>query len=350
MTCAIYFDGQSARMHRVELETSAGTVVVAGPGITRVYPCSQARLAEPFDHASAVVYFSDGANCEVSGEARARLASALGYRASRVVRWQAHWPAALASLVLLLLVLAATVLWGVPATAERIAARLPASVDATMGASVLASLEKQKILTASRFSDQRLAAIDDVMAQVMPKHPRLPIRLLVRSSGALGANALALPDGTIVLTDDMVKLILGKEADFGSDETAQLAGVLAHEIGHIEMRHSARTLARTSLTAALSAALFGDFSAAAAGVPAVLMNTSYSRAMETEADLYAIKTLKAHGMPTEPLADLFEALDETPGAQAARNMPRWLSKSLEYAASHPSTAQRIERLREADGH
>ncbi|MCS0607119.1 M48 family metallopeptidase [Massilia solisilvae] len=349
MTSAIYFDGQSARMHRVELETSAGTVVVAGPGIARIYPSGQARLAEPFAGAPAVVYFSDGARCEVTGAAHAELAGALGYRATPVVRWQARWPAALAALVLLLLVLAATLLWGLPAATEMIAARLPASVDASMGKSVLASLERQQILTQSRFSDQRLAAIDNVMARVMPPHPRVPIRLLVRSSRALGANALALPDGTIVLTDDMVKLILGKRADFGSGETAQLAGVLAHEIGHIEQRHSARTLARTSLTAALSAALFGDFSAAVAGVPAVLMKTSYSRAMETEADLYAIKALHAQGMPTEPLADLFYELENTPRARATRSMPRWLSKSLEYTASHPSSAERIERLLSAQG-
>jgi hypothetical protein len=88
------------------------------------------------------------------------------------------------------------------------------------------------------------------------------------------------------------------------------ARVLAREIGHVEGRHSARALARSSLAAALSAALFGDFSAVAAGAPAVLMNMRNSREMETEADSYAIATLNQRGLSLAPLADLFEALGQ----------------------------------------
>jgi predicted Zn-dependent protease len=348
MTSAIYFDGLSARLHRVELETAAGSVVVAGPGIARVYTAGQVRMAEPFDRASMVVYFSDGARCEMGAEMRAELAHALGYRAPRVVRLQAHWAAAMAALVLLLALIGATALWGLPAAAEMLAQRLPPAVDASLGQSMLASLEKRQVLLPTRFSDERLAEINRVMAKVMPDHPRVPIRLLVRDSSQLGANALALPGGTIVLTDQMVRFILGKQGVFGDEAVAQLAGVLAHEIGHIQQRHSSRVLTRTSLTAALSATLFGDFSAVAAGVPAVLMNMSYSREMETEADMYAIKTLQEKDMPLKPLAGLFEALDEMPGAMQAREMPRWLAKTFDYAASHPATSERIDRLRKAD--
>jgi predicted Zn-dependent protease len=169
----------------------------------------------------------------------------------------------------------------------------------------------------------------------------------VRSSPRLGANALALPDGTIMVTDGMILHILGKADDFDEQQQAQLAGVLAHEIGHIEKRHSVRVMARSSLTAAASAALFGDFSAVAAGVPAVVMNMVYSREMESEADGYAISLLKEKGISPAPLADLFDSLEQIHEEDPARRLPRWMAASMAYMASHPASAERSERLRRA---
>jgi Zn-dependent protease with chaperone function len=233
--------------------------------------------------------------------------------------------------------------WGVPALAEKIAAAIPPSLDRQIGASALSGMEA-KLLATSRLSDQRIAEIEGVLGSIMPAKPRVPIHLLVRNAPQLGDNALALPDGTIVVTDAMVRKILGKAGDFDDNMRAQLAGILAHEIGHLEHRHSVRVLARSSLAAAASASLFGDFSAVAAGVPAVLMNMHYSREMETEADVYAIALLRQKGISTEPLADLFDDLEES---DPQHDMPRWLSKSMSYMSSHPSSFERSERLREA---
>jgi predicted Zn-dependent protease len=162
----------------------------------------------------------------------------------------------------------------------------------------------------------------------------------------LGANAIALPDGTIIVTDRMLLEILGRQTEFGVAETAQLAGVLAHEIGHVERRHSARALARSSLTAALSAALFGDFSAVAAGVPALIMNMSNSREMEMEADSYAIAALNERRMPLAPLAELFESLGAL-HEEADQDAPEWLAGAGRYLASHPAAAERGARVRAA---
>jgi Zn-dependent protease with chaperone function len=346
MITANYFDGRSARLHAVELAASAAGIALAGSGIARLYPLSEVRIGEPFAHASTALYFADGARCEVSDPLAGRLlADALGYRPSRVVRWQGRWPAALAALVLLLAALAAAAIWGVPAVAERIAAALPPSIDRTLGQGALRALESQQVIFPSRFSEQRVTELNHILRAILPAHSRLPVRLLVRASPRLGPNALALPDGSIVLTDEMVRFVLGKKQEFGPVETAQLAGVLAHEIGHLERRHSTRVLARTSLTAAASAALFGDFSAVAAGVPSMLLNMRYSREMETEADDYALYLLHQHGMSAVPLADLFDALEESGKDDQRRSMPRWMAAGIDFAASHPANAERSARLR-----
>ena len=349
MSNAHYFDGASARLHLVEVASGDGHLTIDGGAIHQRCPLDQVRLAEPFLNAPAVLYLPDGARCEVADPAaRAALADALGHRPSMVMRWQRHWYAALAALVLLLAAGAGIWWYVLPAAAEKIAANIPDSLDERIGASALKGLEA-RMFKPSTLSAPQIAALQAMLAQVAPARPRHPLRLLTRNAPLLGPNALALPDGTIVITDQMVLGVLGKDSDFDDAGRAALSGVLAHEIGHVQQRHSVRVLARSSLTAAASAALFGDFSAVAAGIPAVLANLHYSRAMESEADQYAIDTLRAKGLPATPLANLLDWLDEVDVKGGTRNLPAWMKQTLPYASSHPGTAERSVRLRQADG-
>lgn len=343
MSAAHYFDGRSARLHVVDLSTADGRIILRGE-TTRSYATAAARLAEPFEHAPALLYFEDGTHAEVHDPAmRPLLAEALGYRKPLVVRWQEHTLAALAALVLLVGLIASGWHWGIPAAAERLSAQVPPSADRALGENALALLKRQGVLQPSRLSEDRIAVLGGILQRIQPAAPRIPLRLQVYAAPQLGPNALAFPDGTIVLTDEMVRLAMGKENDFDSHAAAALAGVLAHEVGHIEQRHSVRAITRSSLTAALSATLFGDFSAVAAGLPAVLSNMEYSRDMETAADDYAAKALHARGISTVPLADLFDELDEKNG-----KLPKFMRQAMSYASTHPDGYARSRRLREAE--
>lgn len=348
MITANYFDGVSARLHPVELKPGADALVVMGAALAKEYRYADVTLAEPFARAPRVLYLPDGARCEVADAAAGQaLADALGFRPSAVMRWQQRWPAALAALVMLVAIGAAIAIWGIPAAAERIAASVPPEFDQKLGQTGLRALERGMI-EPSRFSEPRIAQIQQVMASIMPAHPRIPIRLLVRNSPRLGANALALPDGTIIITDNMVRAIARENNDeFTPSQKAALAGVLAHEIGHVEHRHTVRVLARSSLTAAASAALFGDFSAVAAGVPALAVRMRYSRDMETDADDFAAASLRGAGMPTAPLADLFDVFDAVNSKDPSAGLPGWLRTTASYAASHPESGERARRMRAA---
>jgi len=346
MIAANYFDGRSARLHPVQLQVNAGTLLVSAPGIERSYPLDAVALSEPFAAAPAMLRFGDGASCEIPGDGRQRLLDALGYRKSAVVRWQERWQAALLALVLLILLLAWLYFRGLPAAAERIAAGLPPSVDIRVGRAALASMEAQGLLTPSRLSDQRIAEVEALLPRVLPAHPRVPIRLLVRNSARLGANALALPDGTIVVTDWMVRLVQTRDNRFNDAGKDQLAAVLAHEVGHIEHRHTARAMTGSSLRAALSASLFGDFSAVAAGLPAVLSQMQYSREMELDADDYAVAQLRSHGASPAALVQALEALERQQPHESST--PRWLKNTMSYMSTHPDTAERIGRLQDQD--
>ncbi|MCD2515819.1 M48 family metallopeptidase [Massilia sp. G4R7] len=341
MSAAHYFDGHSARLHVVQLSTGNGAIHLHGEA-ARSYSLAGARLAEPFAHSPAVLYFKDGSHVEVPDPAmHPMLMDVLGYRKSWVVRWQDNMAASLAALALLLALIAATWFWGLPAAAERLSRHVPPSADHAIGSNALALLERQGFIKPSRLSEDRQADLQALFQRVQPPGSRIPLRLRLADTPLLGPNALAFPDGTIVLTDQLVGVAIEKQSVFDAHAAAMLAGVLAHEIGHIEMRHSVRSMTRASLTAALSATLFGDFSAVAAGMPALLGNMKYSREMELAADDYAAATLKRRGISTLPLADLFDDVEEA----TEEAMPAMFRQAMTYASTHPDGHARSRRLR-----
>ncbi|WP_036169166.1 M48 family metallopeptidase [Massilia sp. 9096] len=345
---AHYFDGHSARLHPASLSVHGALLRIATAGAERSVALETVRLGEPFANAPLVLRLQDGASCEVApGPQRQALLDALGYRKSRVVRWQERWPAALAALVLLIALLALLYFKGIPAATERVAAALPPAVEVKLGQAALAGLEARGLIQASRLSEQRIAEVQALLPQALPAHPRMPIRLLVRNAPQLGANAFALPNGAIVLTDAMVRLVQTRDNQLLARGKDELLAVIGHEVGHIEHRHTSRVMASSSLSAALSAALFGDFSAVAAGLPAVLSQMQYSRAMELDADDYAVAVLRRNGIGPAPLGWALSALEhQDPGAASA---PRWLKNTMGYLSTHPATRERIARLRAAAG-
>jgi Zn-dependent protease with chaperone function len=343
---ACYFDGHSARLHPASLSVHGALLRISMAGFERSVPLEAVRLGEPFASAPLVLRLQDGASCEVPpGLERQALLDAIGYRKSRVVRWQERWPAALVALVLLIALLAAAYFKGIPAATERVAAALPPAVEIKLGQAALAGLEARGLIEPSRLSDQRIAEVQALLPRALPAHPRVPIRLIVRNAPRLGANAFALPDGTIVLTDAMVRMVQTRDNQLPARGKDELLAVIGHEIGHVEHRHTARVMAASSLSAALSATLFGDFSAVAAGLPAVLSQMQYSRTMELDADDYAVAVLHRNGMGPAPLGWALSALErQQPNEEST---PRWLKDTMGYLSTHPATRERIARLRAA---
>jgi Zn-dependent protease with chaperone function len=345
MMTAHFFDGRSARLHPAELDVQSDQLRVSTAAFERRYPLDGLQLAEPFAAAPAMLRFPDGASCEVpAGDFKNQLLEAIGYRKSPVMRWQERWPVALLALVLLLVLLALLYFRVLPFAAQRIAASLPPSVDATLGKAALRTLEARRVLAPSRLSDERIAEVQALLPLVLPRHPRIPVRLIVRDAPRMGANAMALPDGTIVVTDRMVRLVQDRRNQLTERGKEQLAAVLAHEIGHLELRHGARVLAGSSLTAALSATLFGDFSAVAAGVPALLSQTAYSRAMEADADRYAVAALRRQGIPVHAFMEVLGKLEDQ--HRQGSSTPDWMQASMRYMSTHPATADRIRALQD----
>jgi Zn-dependent protease with chaperone function len=342
-----YFDGRSAKAHPVTLTLNDGLLHVQGEAIARDEPIAALRVSEP-----------DGAHCEVRDHAgMARLLAVTGFEDHLVVRLQQRWRWALAAIVVTLAVVFAGYQWGLPAASEWLAFKTPDAVLARMGSSTLGVLDRiafepsklsetrQQTL---RSAFERLAAPDDLTTSATTK-PRYT--LLFRDGGAAGANAMALPDGTMVVTDQLVAL--AKHDD-------EIIAVLTHELGHVQRRHGLRMLIQSSIVAFVVTFYIGDVSSVAAGLPTLLLQARYSRHHEIEADAFGAAMLKANGISPRLLGDMLAKLEAAHRAKSSKPssdkpQPEHTNRDSDaaqrgisdYLASHPATRERIEALNNA---
>lgn len=346
MIKANYFDHRQSRMQSISLDLQQDIVNVIFDG--RQYPVRKhkLRVAEPFEHAPCILNFSDGSHCEIHGKAdQQALLDFLNYQPGLVQRWQRQWKWALAAVIAMAALLLAAREWGVPMLADKIAARLPARYEQSLGDEVMKLLDKS-VLEPSHLSYQRIDQAKEAIARVIPVHGRIPIRLEVRNAPNIGANAFALPGGTIVVTDAMIEMLsANKYRELTPEGAEELAGVLAHEIGHVEGNHGMRRLVRDAMVTVIAGSLFSDFSSVVSLASAGVVNMEFSREMETEADDYAIRRMKETGMSPARLADALERMEKMHKREAGKESNT--KRITQYMSSHPATEDRVARFRAA---
>ncbi|MDB5968916.1 MAG: hypothetical protein JWQ90_1366 [Hydrocarboniphaga sp.] len=357
---ADYYDGKSARRIPVVLAPLADTVVLSGEGFERSVPLSQVRISERLGSAPRLISFADGAHAEVRDHAGFELwLAAVGHRERPVDLLQRSWIAAGLSMLLVAIAVFVGYLWGLPLMAEKISAHMPDIVVQRMSDHVLDLLDghvfKDSELPADR--QQKISEAFAALAgeQYGEQYVDRPVELLFRASPRLGANALALPDGRIVLLDELVNL---------ADNDEQILAVLGHELGHVRYRHNLHALVQGAAISAVLAWWIGDFSSVIAAAPAAVMQARYSQALESEADAFAASLLKSHGLSPELLAQMLEKLQASANerkvehAEVSVPAPKVDDKDQRqkpddndywtpYLSTHPATQERIRALREA---
>lgn len=250
------------------------------------------------------------------------------------VAWlEERWGIALACVAIIFCTLLSAYFFGLPAVAKRIAFRIPMETEQSLGRQALTWLDKEEWFKPTNLDFDRRKTIADGFSGL---RSNLPLRnyyhLEFRSGKVFGANALALPGGIIVITDDMVK---------AAKSTEEVLAVLAHEIGHVELRHAMRSVLQNSVVAAATAAVTSDaasLSVAVASLPAILAQTKYSREFETAADEYAFGLLKQKGYSPRAFASLMERLVKSDEKEMG---------AFAYISTHPVTAERVRRARQA---
>lgn len=139
-------------------------------------------------------------------------------------------------------------------------------------------------------------------------------------------NAFALPGGVIVVNTGLIDLTARPE---------ELAGVLAHEVQHVELRHSVRAMVKGLGLRALFAFATGDIGGSLIGEAVVGMtDLKFSRDDESEADRLGLDALIEAGIDPSGMPAFFEKMSRQAG-----------EAPIAFVSSHPASADRDAALR-----
>lgn len=326
-----YFNGQRADATLVSVAIDGARVVVSGAGVLRDEPLAAVRLSTRIGSAPTFLYFSDGATCEIAPlPALDAMLAAAGLGLDRLSTWERHRGLAAVAAAALLVTLVIAYQIVLPFLARLGAYRMPMASLELVSTQALAALDVT-VFAPSKLSAARRVEIARAFSRLTwPDGSDIPMTLVFRDSPVLGANALALPSGLIVMTDALESIAIND---------LELMAVLAHEAGHVQARHGMRNIIQSSVMSILVTWYVGDISGLAAAAPTALLEAKYSRDLEDEADLFAADALYLNRAPIGFLIDILSRLDSRRGNDNESRVSAYLS-------SHPTTPERLERLRQ----
>jgi len=169
------------------------------------------------------------------------------------------------------------------------------------------------------------------MAQNIVRNSDAKVPFTVKVLDDDSVNAFALPGGYFYVQTGLI---------LAADNEAELAGVMAHEIGHVAACHAARQQTRGNLAQIATIPLifmggglgYGLYEAAGIGVPLTFMK--FQRNFEAQADYLGVQYLYASGYDPQAFPQFFEKIQAL-----EKKKPGFVAKAFE---THPPTPARME--------
>jgi Zn-dependent protease with chaperone function len=323
---AIYYDGTSSRKRRVTLTLAdALEIVEDGQTIAR-WPYAEIRRADGGRNVRlSCLSALPLSRLEIADKAQAERVLAMcpaldeGHHSKQTGKIVAWSLGAACSIVLV-------VLFGIPLLADRLAPMVPYAIEKRIGEAV----DRQaRAILGGRVCDNKAgqAALDKMVDKLrVAGGMSRPLEARVLSSTT--PNAFALPGGKVYLLDGLLRR--ARSVD-------EVAGVLAHELGHAHHRDGLRKIIQTGGSSFLIGLLFGDVMGGGAVLFAArtMVDASYSREAESQADGFAIESMNALGRSPKALGEFLVRI--TGKGRAATIID-----------SHPLSADRLDRMQKQD--
>jgi Zn-dependent protease with chaperone function len=323
---AKFFDGTQARPFQVDVTLYAGEMhIVAAGAPPIVWSLADIIVLDRYNTAHPAKL-----SCKAAPDARLVVNDADLWQALlpslQTSSWQssklsASWLSLVGYAVLSVLVIVIAVHY-VPRLAGHLAFMVPESMERKIGHTLLESEFSDDICIAP----EGLAAFDKLWRRIdgaiADPHTYKPFVIKRAES-----NAFAVPGGYIVVFSDLLKDV--KSID-------ELAGILAHERGHVEHRHGIRAIMRYLGIATVMQVMLGNTEVISSlGIVGALR---FGRKDEEEADVFAIEILQKSAFDPTRFADFFERRMAEEGD---------MDGIWEYMSTHPSSKSRIEKIRAA---
>jgi Zn-dependent protease with chaperone function len=321
-----FFDGRTAHAHAAVLKFEPGKLLIedAGGDLLARWPLPEIRIVdENLVNGALVLALTDGTAPRLhlfEGPGKAALLRARpelprwrAQQAWRNFRQAAIWGGGA-------LALAALLYFGWRDASIAVAGWIPREWEAPIGGAIRDELAAAHRVCSTAEADTALAGL---VARIAPTLGGPPVTIEVLDLDQV--NAVALPGSHILLFRGLLDRASSPD---------QVAGVLAHEASHLELRHPMRGIVQQLGVGAVLSIVFGGSDLGALGQLAATL--PYSRAMESEADRHGVELLQAAGLRADGLAGFLTVMAETdPGG-----LPEWLS-------THPDPEARAAAL-EAD--
>ncbi|MGH6770164.1 MAG: M48 family metallopeptidase [Xanthobacteraceae bacterium] len=339
-----YFDGTSSHKHRVTLRIGAGLDIVEDGNVIANWPFDTIRRADGPQRMLRLRSVSALPLARLEIEDEATIATLLQLCPSldaerggpgqtrRIVLWSI---AAVCSILVV-------AIYGIPYAADRLAPFVPFAVEKRIGEAV--DTQVRAILGGKEcVSAEGQAAYAKLVGKLKTAGGvDLPIDAKVLSHKM--ANALALPGGKVHLIDGLLQK--ARNVD-------EVAGVLAHEIGHVIHRDSLRRVMQAGGTSFLVGLLLGDVFGGGAiiFVAQTMLEASYSRDAEQQADAFAIEVMHKLGRSPRPLGELLVRISgsEVKDAKDAKNGKKGKKgRGFTLINSHPLTQDRLDMMKKVD--
>ena len=326
---AVYFDGVSSRRRTVTLrladrleigEDGQAAAVwdfsdirrVDGPaGVLRLSSLTAPALArlEIRDEALATELVSRCAGIDDHMIGRRGVAAIVGWSLAAAVS------------------IVAVVLFGLPLIADRLTPLVPEAFERRLGE--VADAQVKTMFDAKVCDNEAGQKAFVKLVTAIRESAGLDTSV---QSGVLSSsipNAFALPGGKVYLFNGL----LAK-----AENPDEVAGVLAHELGHLKHRDSMRGLIHNGGTSFLIGLLFGDITGSSALIfgSRTLVTSSHSREAETNADSFAIDVMHRLGRPAKPTGELLLRVTGKEG------------KGLSIISTHPLSEDRLTRMSRQD--
>lgn len=210
------------------------------------------------------------------------------------------------------------------------------SDDVRLGQQVSAEVERQLPLVRDREVEQYIERLGRRLVDSIPRQYQQPhFRYTFKVVNARDINAFALPGGPMYLNRGMIE---------AAQNEGGVAGVMAHEMSHIALRHATASVPQQqrgailgtigSILGSIIGGVPGAIIGTGAQVGAAAYVTRYTREFETQADILGAQIMAYAGYDPRDLSRMFQIIEQQSGG---RGGPEWLS-------SHPNPGNRYARI------
>ena len=330
---AAFSDGSSAATTDVQVRLAHEGITFHASAIPlTVWPYSTLACAEPISsHSDDVLLSSTEQPDATLFIANPNFVQRLAERALGLTTYATRKRAAVPWLLASLAVIAIGVaLWAADLSPARaVASLLPDAARQKMGQNIIIGLSKKSKACTSPDGDRALAEIKRRLLERTGATEDFSIVVLDWNI----VNAFAVPGEQIVLT----RRILEKAS--GGDE---IAGVIAHEIGHGLELHPETGVVRAMGMAAAVQFLLGGGNSNLANLGLLMAQLSYSRDAEHEADAHAVQLLREANISINGIKGFFERMNAKDASKTGS-----LTHSITFLRSHPITKERLKRFGDA---